>query len=157
MGLHGHTLYDELLRVPLLVKYPRSWRAGSVLDAQVRSLDIAPTVLACLRLPAPAGFEGEDLTPYVAGGPPPPPFAVSAIDGGGSSLRTQGWKWDRGALYDLRRDPAERADVSGGNARLATALRLQRERLALAVPGNAEAVTVDPALRERLRALGYVE
>ena len=156
VGTHGHTLYDELLRVPLLVKYPGSWAAGSVLDAQVRSIDIAPTVLASLRLQAPAGFEGEDLTPYVAGGPPPPPFAVSAIDGGGSSLRTPWWKWDRGALYDLRRDPAERSDVSGGNARLATALRLQSERLA-AVAAHARAVTVDPALVERLRALGYVD
>ena len=157
VGRHGHTLYDELLRVPLLVKYPDSWRSGGTLPAQVRGIDIAPTMLGVLGVSVPAVFEGSDLTRYAAGGAPPPPYAVSALDGGGSSLRSGRWKWDRRALYDLSSDPGERVDVSGAHPTVAENLRRIEEEMVAKGPSVAPvSATIDPDLQEQLQALGYV-
>ena len=41
--LHSHTLYDELIRVPLIIKYPSSQHAGDRKEPIVRSIDIMPT------------------------------------------------------------------------------------------------------------------
>ena len=61
MGWHSHTLYDELLHVPLLVKLPGSRRAGTTIEETVRGIDVAPTVLATLGKTLPSGFEGHDV------------------------------------------------------------------------------------------------
>ena len=49
VGWHSHTLYDELLRVPLVIRFPGDLAAGSTVEAQVRLLDIAPTITAVCR------------------------------------------------------------------------------------------------------------
>ena len=47
---HGHTLYDELVRVPLIIKFPaKVRRARQKVTAQVRLVDIMPTILALLE------------------------------------------------------------------------------------------------------------
>jgi arylsulfatase A-like enzyme/uncharacterized membrane protein YbhN (UPF0104 family) len=58
---HGATLYDEQLRVPLLVKLPKGERAGSVVSHWVESVDIMPTLLARARIDVPRGVQGKDL------------------------------------------------------------------------------------------------
>jgi len=159
VGWHGHTLYDELLRIPLLVRYPGSWRGGSSFDAQVRGIDIAPTVLAGLGLPVPESFQGTDLGIALRGGQPPPPYAISALDGsgGGTSLRSSEWKWDRRALYHLSDDPGETRNVAGEFRGVAEKLRrIKQELVVEAAPAEPEAADVSPELRERLRSLGYV-
>ena len=67
VGWHAHTLYDELLRVPLLVKLPGAEHGGASLEPQVRGIDVAPTILAALELDAPAEFEGVSLARAVIG------------------------------------------------------------------------------------------
>lgn len=58
---HGDTLYDEQIRVPLLVRLPGGTHAGRVVPWQVRAVDLAPTLVALQgALPDP-GWEGEDL------------------------------------------------------------------------------------------------
>lgn len=61
VGWHSHTLHDELLAVPLLIKLPKSQHAGLSVAAQVRSIDIAPTILSLLGATKPADFDGVDL------------------------------------------------------------------------------------------------
>jgi arylsulfatase A-like enzyme len=64
---HGNSPYQNLLHVPLLIKYPHSVRRGT--ESQPVSLvDVAPTVLATLNLPVPAPMQGVTL----AGGAPAP-------------------------------------------------------------------------------------
>ena len=158
MGWHSHTLHDELLRVPLIVKFPGSWQAGASLVAQVRGIDIAPTVMSVARLPVPEAFEGADLVRYVAGGERPPPYAIAEIDGGGTAVRSQEWKWDRRALYRLVSDKGETTDVATTYPGMAEKLRRIKQELvseALEVPARAVAPPAD--LRERLRALGYLD
>ncbi len=158
VGWHSHTLYDELLHVPLLVKYSGGWQAGQALDAQVRLLDVAPTVLGAVGLERPAVFQGANLTHFVAGGPPPAPYALSAMDEGATSLRTPEWKRIGRRLYDLTHDPGETRDAAAENAGVAEKLRRIKVELITEGPaiGPVEA-PVSPELRERLESLGYVE
>ena len=63
VGWHSHTLYDELLSVPLLIRFPDGLAAGQTVEAQVRLLDLAPTITSAAGIEAPSTFEGVDLTP----------------------------------------------------------------------------------------------
>jgi arylsulfatase A-like enzyme len=158
VGWHSHTLYDELLRVPLLVKYPGAWHAGQKLDAQVRLLDVAPTVLGAVGVERPGVFQGANLTHFVSGGPPPSPYALSALDEGATSLRTREWKRIGRELYDLTEDPGETRDVAADNAGVAEKLRRIKVELVTEGPAiGAVDAPVSPELRERLESLGYVQ
>lgn len=48
--LHGHTLYNELIHVPLIIKLPHGRFSGSVFENIVRSIDILPTILEELTI-----------------------------------------------------------------------------------------------------------
>jgi arylsulfatase A-like enzyme len=64
---HGHTLYDELLRVPLVWYEPDLSGAGKARDEPVDLVDIVPTVLARIGAPMPVGLDGVDLSPLLDG------------------------------------------------------------------------------------------
>jgi arylsulfatase A-like enzyme len=95
VGWHSHTLYDELLRVPLVVRFPDDLAAGSTVDAQVRLLDIAPTITTVCGVETPATFEGVDLGRVIEGLATPLP-ALSQLDLPAGerviSMRTLNWK-----------------------------------------------------------------
>jgi arylsulfatase A-like enzyme len=95
VGWHSHTLFDELLRVPLLIRFPGERDGGLSIEEQVRLLDLAPTVLAAVGIAAPPAFQGVDLARVIGGLPTPLP-AVSQLDlpAGETelSLRTRRWK-----------------------------------------------------------------
>lgn len=58
---HGTTLYEEVLRVPLLVKYPGGRWAGARIEEPVSLVDVPPTVLAALDNPPQHDFDGNVL------------------------------------------------------------------------------------------------
>jgi len=87
VGWHSHTLYDELLLVPLVMRFPHRWASGISVPFQVRSIDIAPTVLAALRLEVPAAFEGVSLLPLLAGGAKDPYLAALSQQDTGTDVR----------------------------------------------------------------------
>jgi len=95
VGWHSHTLFDELLRVPLLIRFPGGRDGGLLIEKQVRLLDLAPTVLAAVGVAAPSAFEGVDLARVIGGLTTPLP-AVSQLDLPVGevelSLRTGRWK-----------------------------------------------------------------
>lgn len=74
---HGSLLHDAALRVPWIVAGP-GVPAGRTVAADVRLLDVAPTLLALAGLPALPSAEGADLAGVVRGGGAPPPFALVA-------------------------------------------------------------------------------
>lgn len=170
---HSAAPYEELIHVPLLVKLPRSRFAGSVVDEQVRLIDVLPSVLDVLGIPSPGGLEGRSLLPLVdperrSERAPQPPLAVSEIAEDLCepcvSIRGGDLKYlyfparDRGELYDLRRDPAERHDLTAERPAEAHALRNQaRAIVAAGELVETQAVPVDPQTLEELRALGYVK
>jgi arylsulfatase A-like enzyme len=158
VGWHGDTLYDEQLRIPLVIRLPGGRLAGTTVKGQVRGVDLAPTVLSLLGLPVPRQFSGValDLASRAA---PGTGWALAGIDGAphALALRTPRWKWYEGRLFDLVADPGERTDVASRHpgverdlaGRLADLVR-SRE------PAGETPIEVDEDLRERLEALGYV-
>ncbi|MGK0300704.1 MAG: arylsulfatase A-like enzyme, partial [Planctomycetota bacterium] len=73
-GLAGKWLiYEESVRVPLIIVDPQAAesRRGTTNDAMVLNTDLAPTMLAIAGVAAPAGYDGRNLMPLVAGESPP--------------------------------------------------------------------------------------
>jgi hypothetical protein len=93
VAMHSHTLYDELLHVPLIVKLAGSRPASDVIEPQVRSIDIMPTLLELLGLESPAEVEGRSLVGLMDGEDLEPLAAVSQQDTSDpmppSSIRTE--------------------------------------------------------------------
>src|SRR5437588_1116228 len=58
---HGIFLYDETIHVPLLIKLPVERSRGTRVDARVRLVDVAPTILRVLNMPIPAAMQGKSL------------------------------------------------------------------------------------------------
>jgi len=65
---HGQTQFDEELRAPLVIKPPGSFPEKNVrIEAQVRNIDIAPTILALMEYPVPESYQGKSLLPLIDG------------------------------------------------------------------------------------------
>ncbi len=158
VGWHSHTLYDELLRVPLLIKFPDGRYAGETVTSQVRQIDIAPTLVAAMGWPQPRQFRGSDLEPLAQGRAALPRFAVSHMDSDpGVSIRLAPWKLYDGHLYDLAADPGEHRDVAAQHRDLAAALNQRLHTLVAEMPTTSgPAAMVGDEERARLRALGYL-
>jgi arylsulfatase A-like enzyme len=165
-------LYGEVLRVPLMIRHP-DIPGGIRVEHDVSLIDLAPTILDLLSIPAPEQFQGRSL---LQGLEPAPsdrtiygelPFRdMRTIIRGGRKLVVHG---DRMEAYDLRQDPGERHDLYGDDAlRPAEGsafgeLEAELERMvdanrALADRYEAgEERTLDEETLERLRQLGYIE
>lgn len=115
---HGHTLYDELLRVPFLVRAPGL--APRRVAEPISLLDLAPTLLELEGIEAP-GLDGRSLV-GLARGVPDPSFLTRALGFGRPLYGHRAWGVIEGGLkytarageehvYDLRGDPAETVDL----------------------------------------------
>jgi len=62
-------MYDESLRIPLLVRYPEMIDPGMISGELVQNLDIAPTILDMVGIPLPESFQGESMKPILSGNP----------------------------------------------------------------------------------------
>ena len=169
-SVHGFFVYESTLRVPLIVRGP-GVAPGRRMKELVTSVDLLPSVLDLLGVPAPAGWSGSgrSLAPLLRGTgslPPAPAYAESLLPllhYGWSDLRALRdgrWKYiqaPRPELYDLESDPGETRDLAAEMPARAAALRdglaarLSRER---AVATDAAGVPAD--LLEKLGALGYL-
>jgi arylsulfatase A-like enzyme len=182
LGNHGHALYEEQLRVPLIIRDPTRKFALSRVPEPVRLVDVMPTVLDLLGLPAAPQRDGRSLLPLLRGETIEPQTAWSEIPR--HALIDPGLRWAvrigshklivtppqtgeageaRLELYDLRADAGERSNLAARDPARRAALmdRLRSVSLALHERGAADYREVseqgDPQHRERLRSLGYVE
>ena len=167
---HGFTMYDEQLRVPLVLSIPQVTRPGTVIDRQVRLLDVMPTLLEGLGLVerAPQRLQGTSLLPLLAGGELP---ALPALSEHGynplTSYRSPPWKLildDRGPiqLFHLEDDPGEERNLAEQEpevvARLAGELAQLRARASEAAElyrGAGGAVELSAEQIQNLEAIGY--
>ncbi|MFI5349406.1 MAG: sulfatase-like hydrolase/transferase [Elusimicrobiota bacterium] len=107
---HGYPPYESQIRVPLAMRFPDGRGAGARIASAVREVDIVPTVLDSLGVPAPPGLEGRSLLPLIGGTTAPAPvFAETdewqmARDGGLKYVRHRDGLEE---LYDLAADPGE--------------------------------------------------
>jgi hypothetical protein len=118
MTWHGTTLYDELLRVPLMI-WSRAIGARRVTDP-VSLIDLGPTVLDLMGVPTPARYMGQSLVPYLRGEHPKLTRPIVAEARLMRSLITpQGMKIIHDTrsqtveVFDLARDPAEEKNLFG--------------------------------------------
>jgi arylsulfatase A-like enzyme/cytochrome c-type biogenesis protein CcmH/NrfG len=114
---HGIFLYDSTTHVPLIVKLPAALHSGTVVSAQVRTVDVVPSILELAGAPALEKRDGESLTPYFAGTGESSRPAFGETDyplrfgwAPLRSVRSDGFKFieaPRPELYDLQLDAAE--------------------------------------------------
>jgi arylsulfatase A-like enzyme len=160
---HGAHLYEESIRVPLIVAGPGIAPARRTDLAQ--GIDLLPTVAGRLGLETPAGLPGRDLF-ATFGGDDAVSETGSGIAPDGSftdvvALRTSRWKLirtpalNRVELYDLARDPGEHESATDGSE--SAALGAALDRWAASAPPPPLATGSDASMRAKLRALGYVE
>jgi arylsulfatase A-like enzyme len=160
---HGHSLYDELLRVPLVVRYPSRFPPGMRVAAPVMSVDVMPTILELINGRTGAPTAGRSLVALLGdpGANRPEAFAeliygygtARALVSGDKKLIEVAVGEDRRRdIYDLRADPQERWKVVPEEAPHLF------ERLA-ALTEWAERHRVDPVetrVTEAAKALGYL-
>jgi len=114
-GIHGHgrlLIFEGVLRVPFLVKLPGNAHAGKTIADIVEGVDIAPTVLDLVDVPAPDTFEGRSLLPLMKGQDTPPHVGSARL----KQLmiaKTAAYKFaydmdnGKGRWFDLKADPKE--------------------------------------------------
>ncbi len=82
LGSHGLDLaeapFEEAVRVPLVIRYPRAARGGRRVDSFATGVDLAPTLLALAGLEPGEGMQGRDLSAYLLSGEGPRAEAVYA-------------------------------------------------------------------------------
>ena len=161
---HAETLYDEVLRVPLIVAGPGVAK-GVRVPALVSLADVVPTVLDVLAAPVPAGLDGQSLAGALRGETLERDDAVVALqtsshDGKQAlrGVRATARKLlhddlrGRRELYDLEHDPDERTNLLPAT----TDERLARALERLVPPETVAAPSPDPQTVESLKALGYL-
>jgi arylsulfatase A-like enzyme len=178
-GNHGHTLYEELVRIPLVLYDPRFEFPVERISHQVRSIDIMPTILDLVGVPTAPGIRGRSLVPLMKGEEAEHRMAYMENPDrrDGTALRTVAligyphklilnvfpFVTDRPLeLYDLASDPEEAADLAATEGPLLDRLRaeLNQLRAELEMAGRADfrvPLEAPEEVRERLRALGYVD
>ena len=196
---HGYFIYRSTLHVPLIFHWPQRIETGnskletgkseqaSRLESRIPPssgyrdrviapaglIDVAPTILSILGIPAPASFCGHSLLDLAKGGNSPPRDVYSESSyahdkfgwAGLRSLRQGDYQYidaPHPELYDLKHDPAELHNLFPAQSALAAAYRERLGALVAtftAVPAAArEAPTAAVSgAAESLRSLGYLE
>ncbi|MFH1999062.1 MAG: sulfatase [Planctomycetota bacterium] len=178
-GDHGHSVFDELIRVPLIIYNPCNPQSGRRIESQVRLLDLMPSVLDCLGVQPMYSAMGKSLVPLMSGLETKDRLALGGATKVGPErifIRWLGYKMIRVvnpkpkgmplkplpppvALYDLYADPEETTDISAQkpeivNDMMGFLFQLQKSGIGgerFSIPEK-----VDRSVRERLEALGYI-
>lgn len=179
---HGLTLYDEVLRVPLIMRFPLMLPEGVLVQGQVQLLDLFPTILGLVGLEADKyDLPGRDLLGMIHAGAadPLPMIAETSMSGepryafrnGRHKLITP-YDLDFGRnikiakpeeVFDLQADPAERTNLAATHPKMAEILRRGmaeqmeaiRQRSA-AGKSFSRSEQLSAQEIERLRSLGYL-
>jgi arylsulfatase A-like enzyme len=178
-GEHGHSLFDELLLVPLIVHDPTEIYPKKRIENQVRLMDVMPTILEALGVAPARRTAGKSLQPMMRGDETRGRSAIGGATKAGPErvfARWLGYKsiWVVGpqagayrlspppppvALYDLRADPEEQTDISTSKPDIVKKMKevlygmdwTKDEQDLFSLPDD-----MDESLRRRLESLGYI-
>ena len=169
---HGDSLFEEMIRVPLIMAWPGHFPEGLRIDEPVSQVDIMPMVLGLLRREPPARADVRDLVARARESDGlGPDFIYSEVvykNRGGRALREGRYKLVHGyhddgnevfLLFDLERDPGELTDLMEEDPEIAGRLQSELRRLQdqLREPrAGMEAAGIDHLTDRRLRSLGYL-
>ncbi|MGN6553913.1 MAG: sulfatase family protein [Verrucomicrobiota bacterium] len=165
------SVYDDSLRVPMLLRYPKLIPPGQVRDELVLNIDIAPTLLDLASLPVPAQTQGRSWRPLLAGEPadwrksflaeyfiestyPNTPNIV-ALCAANAKLSMYPGHEEWTELFDLKNDPYETNNLAKDpeHARMLAEMKAEFSRQARAVnycvPDYADKVAFNPDYPEQ--------
>jgi arylsulfatase A-like enzyme len=168
---HGRWLYDDVLRVPLIVRYPDARGGGSVVSAAVSVVDLLPLVATEVGLKLPADVEGVE--------PGQRDLVLAEEFRDLHAITVFGERFNRDLFAVIRwpnkiiisdRDPPELYDLAFDRGELLNIFKTRRgvamdllrqaitARTELHAPASLEAPRdVAPETRDRLRSLGYIK
>jgi arylsulfatase A-like enzyme len=143
LGAHGrfekHCGYDQAMRTPLLMRFPRGWHGGRTVHALTESVDIPGTILEVLDAPGLPVNHGRSLVPLLLGRTETHRSHIFSeyLENEEAYIRTDEWKFIYCSgkrfrrdgyetenptpggyvkLFDLKRDPQEFRDISQDTA-----------------------------------------
>ncbi|MEM7351944.1 MAG: sulfatase [Acidobacteriota bacterium] len=167
---HAYSLWDEIIRVPLIVKFPAGMRPPDLpkrVDTLTSNIDFYPTLLELLGRQIPEGLAGRSIFDSLDGR-----FILSQGMTEGPSQELTDWAlirdWDKliversgeKYLFDLEADPGETKNLAAERPeRVAELDALGRATWASASDVGAPQIETEltPEVIERLRSLGYLE
>jgi arylsulfatase A-like enzyme len=164
---HSNIPYDELIRVPLIIKFPKSLHAGKVVNSQVRLIDVMPTIFDFLRIKVESKLSGFSLLNYLDENRNKkkkrfPKYAISEYYDI-SSIRTERYKYidypdKKDEIFDLIADPKEQNNIIEEMPDMAE----EFHKMALGVANkrkktDAGKAVLDKKTVEELKALGYIQ
>lgn len=166
MATHSHTLYNELVCVPLIMKWAHSKFAGRELKGLVRHIDIVPTLLEYLNIKPDGDHDGMSFMPMIRDQRVKREvFAISQRDMLETfnstywAIMNEKWKLYDSKLYDLEHDPFEKLDVTESHTGVKWILR-KRALRAMRLNGEktlaGEKARLDEMTVKRLKSLGYI-
>jgi choline-sulfatase len=155
---HGLFLYDSTLHVPLILKMAGAAQRGTVVDVQVRTTDILPTILSLTNTAVPTELNGESLLPAIKGQAQPARALFGETDyplrwgwAALRALRADNMKLieaPRPELYNLQSDPSESKNLYAPDSAQVQSLRTEmakwKSKLPEAASAGAAATLPDP-------------
>jgi arylsulfatase A-like enzyme len=165
---HTHQMYDEVIRVPLMIRAP-GVPAGRVKEG-VAGIDVAPTMLGLAGIGSPEPFQGRSL-PVVDGAfqldPAHPIYAETRREVDRQAVIVDGWKLIQDKkkkkkkksfqLFDLEMDPKERVNLYEKSPEMAESLRSRLAEHYDKPLAAAPAMAPDEEFTELLEQLGYLD
>lgn len=165
---HGRTLFDEQLRVPLMIKPPAGVGTPRRVAGPAGHVDLAPTILDALGVDYdPAQLDGRSLWPALVGATDQSTGATSLshLELADESLRSvvagrwkliEDLKRQREMLFDVDRDAGELDELLQEEPLRAGVLGQERRRLERTLEAeSAEELELDEETKKQLEALGY--
>jgi arylsulfatase A-like enzyme len=171
--LHATTVYDEMVRIPMIVRYPARL-IGRRSATPVQLSDVAKTLIEVFEeTDGPTTLQGRSLLPVLRSGQDPPDKVTFSWSGWQEKLCAVRWATSKLIVsvegggpkavewFDLASDPGEQRPlaVEGSSvaAELMEHLRVQRQRWGAAETGAETGPPIDPRTAEQLKALGYAQ
>lgn len=171
--LHGNSVYQNLLHVALMIKYPKKAATGVVNDA-VSLIDVAPTILTSIGVPIDAKMQGRNLLAnatlprrnlFSESFPCPVPHPPECPGSGCTSRALLAWPYKlvtsssgKYEVYDISVDPNELHDLSAANETMASDLGTALKTWVKTMPARPkQQLKLDGDAVQRLKSLGYVQ
>ena len=170
---HNRTLYDEVVRVPLIFYWPGHFKEGRELKEQVRLIDIMPTILGLASVQLNTKVQGHDISGLLQGGQSLEHPALCELMSDGRQYQALRNKQNKVVVngrtktqkyFDLLKDPGEQNPVTKMNSEFQQAMikltAITRESMVLRKhllgPQADRKSELDKKMKQRLHSLGYI-
>lgn len=167
---HGHCQFEEVVHVPMMIRFPEKEHAGLAVEEPVRLMDLMPTLHDLCDMTQPSTFEGVSFLPLVNGSGPaydvPFLFENCLYGNEKKAIRYKDLKLimdmntKDALLFDLAADPLEKNDIAESRSdqtdQMKKAISSFLKNIASNRVGQNNPVELSPELMKDLKDLGYV-